>query len=155
MPILRIRNDHYCNMKLYELNCLLKSSLALEEIELIQRNIVSLIEKEGGFLIDEKKPFKKKIANLVSGGIENKERIAYLINLIFNLEPVKLEKLREGLSKENQIIRHLILIKKTPRILEKRSKLPKDFIQKDLETIKQDKTTLDQIEEKLEEILGK
>ena len=135
--------------KLYELNCLIQSN----EIGSFEENLRNFIQKENGILLENKPPVKKK--NTFFKDDRGKENSAFLMSLNFNLEADKLNGLKEIISQNNQVIRYLILNRRTPRVIKKRRIMPlTEFKEiKEVKELVRKKVDLDKIGEKLEEIL--
>ncbi len=133
-------------MKLYELTYLILPDVSEEDLKSVQEKINSLIQTEGGVLAEGNYPVKKE------GG--------YLVTLNFNLEPDRVSSLEKKLKSESKIIRYMILVKKLekkifisnkpPRLV----KPPSDKILQDKIPTEKTKVELNEIEKKLEEILG-
>ncbi len=144
-------------MKTYQLTCLISLKLSDEEMKKNLEKITSLIQEEEGILIGSKNPIKKKLAHPIK-----KEELAYLNCLDFNLSPEKLENLEKKLKSESQILRFLISIKKEEKINiqpEKTSFKADVFSPETKKSLKtaspeEEKVELEEIEQKLEEILG-
>lgn len=138
-------------IKLYELNCLIQSN----EIDSFQEQLRNWFEKENGVLLEGKTSARKK--NTYFKDDEEKGGSAFLMNFNFNLETDKLNGLKEILSQNNQLIRYLILNKKAPRAVERRRIRIKPLTQlegkEEVKTAERKKVDLEQIGEKLEEIL--
>jgi len=133
-------------MKAYELTCLISSELSEEEAKNFQEKIVSLIQEEGGVLVEGKLPFKKKLAYPVK-----KQSQAYLAVINFQLLPEKLADLEKKIKAENQVLRYLVLVK--PPVRE--TKITRVFKRPEIEKPKKEKKVeLKEIEKKLEEILN-
>lgn len=139
-------------MKLYELNCLARLNSPLTQIDDFQEKLRKLIENEEG-IFESRPRVKKKIIYLKKGAAKEEGNSAYLISVNFILDPVRLEKLKENLSKENEIIRYLIVKKKPQVIKEKRRLIPLTSF-KEVKKEKRKKLELEEIGEKLEEILS-
>jgi small subunit ribosomal protein S6 len=141
-------------MKQYEIAYLISSELSEEEARTFQNKITSLVKEEGGILDEARNPLRKKLAYPIK-----KQAQAYLAFFNFQLNPDALANIEKKLKAENQILRHLILIKKPLKPVKERvRKLKtqpegvgfeenKDYIEKEK------KVELKEIEEKLEEIL--
>lgn len=126
-------------MRYYELAYLISSKVNQQELQEIQERVIGKIKELEGILDEENPALKRNLAYEIKG-----EKAAFLVSLIFFLEPEKISKLKERIEKEDKILRYLIIQKKAPKekLLEvKRPKKPK-------------KVELEKIEEKLEEILG-
>ncbi len=134
-------------MKNYELTCLISSEISETEAQQLQNQIATLIQSEAGILLEEKLPFRKKLAYPVK-----KQSQAYLSVLVFQLEPEKLKNLEKKLKEISQILRYLILIKH-PVKEDKITSFARKTKSKKPE--KEKKVDLKDIEKKLEEILEK
>jgi len=132
-------------MKNYEITYLISSEIAEEEIQRAQSQLVSSIQGEGGLLLEEKTPFRKKLAYPVK-----KQSQAYLGFLVFQLEPEKLKNLEKKIKEINQILRYLLLIK-----LPKKEQKTTAFAKKPraLKAEKEKKVDIEEIGKKLDEIL--
>lgn len=134
-------------MRFYELTSLFSSKLSEEEIKNLSEKITSFIREEGGILDKLSAPLRKKLAYPIK-----KEREAYLLSLEFYLDPQKLENLEKKLKEESEIIRFLLINKKVQKEMKKPQKLLETTPK--IETPKEEKVDIKEIEEKLEEILG-
>jgi len=133
-------------MKLYELTYLISPEVSEEELKDTQEKINSLIQKEAGVLNEVQIPIKKKLVK----GIK-KQREVFLTNLSFYSEPDKLGSLERQLKAEKKILRYLILARPKTKVA-KAEKRPSKVIPKI--PVKEKKVELEEIEKKLEEILG-
>jgi small subunit ribosomal protein S6 len=131
-------------MRYYELTYLISPELSEKEIEELQKKISSLIEAEGGKVEKFNKPAKRKLRYPIK-----KKEEGYLATLYFYCLPQKLANLDEKFKKDSSILRYLILTKKTPKKEVKALK-----IEKKAEIKKEKKVKLEEIDKKLEEILG-
>ncbi|PIP25128.1 MAG: hypothetical protein COX34_00360 [Candidatus Nealsonbacteria bacterium CG23_combo_of_CG06-09_8_20_14_all_36_12] len=134
-------------MRFYELTSLISSKLSEEEARKISEKINSFIQKEEGILDKEANPLKLKLALPIK-----KERQAYLLTLNFYLDLGKLENLEKKLKSTPEILRFLVQRKK----LEIAKILPEKPLLKIKKPLKprEEKVELEEIEKKLEEILG-
>lgn len=133
-------------MKYYELTYLISPHLSTEEAKAFSEKINSLIEKEGGILSELKNPTQQKLAYPIK-----KEVRAYLSSLTFHLLPEKLENLKMKLKTLPEILRFLLFTKKVAKVeIPAKKIVPK--IKMPLK--KEKKVELEEIEKKLEEILG-
>lgn len=141
-------------MKFYELTYLISQKLAIEEAKKFSEEITSFV-RERGTLVEEKNPIKRKLSYPIK-----KEGQGYLASLTFYSEPEKLEDLTKKLDLESQVLRYIILTKKMPEKQKVSKKLPKigkleTFVpSSDRVKPKKEKVELEEIEKKLEEILG-
>jgi small subunit ribosomal protein S6 len=131
-------------MKYYELIYLISPDLSEPEIKNIQEKISSLIQNKEGLLDVSTTPEKTNLSYLIKKGVQ-----AYLASLSFYLKPEKINELEREIKSEKQIIRFLISTKKELKV----DKTPKRSIVKKPE--KEKKAELKDIEQKLDEILGK
>lgn len=131
-------------MKLYEFTYLIYPNLSREEINSLEDRINSFIKEGKGTIVKSSSVVKKTLAYPIK-----KIREAFLANLIFNLESEKVESLEKKIKSEKRIIRYLLLKKKvskkiiTPYRLRVKTKIKT-----------KPKVELEEIEKKLEEILG-
>lgn len=144
-------------MKYYELNYLISPNLSQEELKTFQEKIEKSIQEEGGILAEIKNPTKRNFFPSVKTKFQRTTETAYFITLKFNLVPEKLKNIEKKLKSESQVLRYLILNKKigkeAPPALKTFSKMP-DVHKPKFEKTKKEKAKLEEIEEKLEEILG-
>ena len=145
-------------MNHYELTYLAASGASEEEIKKIQEKINSFAQEKGGVFGDQTFPLRKGLAYPIK-----KETEAYLCSATFQLNPEYVSELEKILKAESRILRHLILVKKPSQIRAEKTekfriRLP---LRKQGETAKQPlartqekKVELEEIEKKLEEILG-
>jgi len=132
-------------MKNYEITHLISSEIPEEEVKQAQSRLVYLIQSEGGLVLEEKIPFRKKLAYPV-----RKQSQAYLSFLVFQMEPEKLKDLEKKIKEISQILRYLLLIK-LPKKERKTSAFTKKL--KTLKSEKEKKVDIEEIGKKLDEIL--
>lgn len=125
-------------MRFYEINFLISPDLSHEELNFFQEKVVSFIQEEKGILFEQEKSTKKILAY---------PNTAYLITIKFQLNPGNLENLKKRMQAEGQILRFLILTKKLQKRVRVSIKTPRLVKPKP-------KVELEEIEKKLEEILG-
>ncbi len=131
-------------MKNYELTYLIKPDIFETEIKSLTEKISAFI-KEQGKIIKTSEPNKKNL------GYQIKDRAeALLVSLDFSLNPENIKKLEEMLKKENQVIRHIIVIKKKVREITPRIKPIELLVEKPQGS---KKVELKEIDKKIEEIL--
>ena len=133
-------------MKPYELTYLISAENTDQEAKETQTNIISLIQKEEGVLVEEKPFFKKKLAYPV-----RKQEQAYLATIFFKVLPEKIEVLEKFLKQDKNILRYLILIKMPAKRTRPSRSLNKPGL---IKPKKEKKVDLDKIGQKLEEILN-
>jgi len=127
-------------MKSYELTYIISPKLTESEAQKFSEEIIDWIKKEGGILSDTHNPLKRRLAYQIK-----KEAEGFLASLGFYFNPEKLVNLTEKVKSETKILRSLIITKE----LAKKTESPKM-----LETKKEEKVAIEDIEKKLEEILG-
>lgn len=131
-------------MQRYELTYLISDEIPEEEVKSLQNKVTSLIQEEGGFLDKENVFLRRKLAYPIKGRTQ-----AYLTVSDFQLNPEKLADFEKKLKETAQIIRYLILIKKSPRPMKISPR-----VRKPKEVTEEKKVELKEIEQKLEEILN-
>jgi ribosomal protein S6 len=136
-------------MRNYELTYLLPLELYEEEAKDFSQKIISFLQNEGGILIEEVAPLRRKLAYPVKGQIQ-----AYLVTLNFQLDPEKLTDLEKKLKSEKQILRYLVFIKKLRKETRKpRLRRPKVVISRKIPAHPEEKKVeLKDIDKKLDEI---
>ncbi len=149
-------------MKSYELTYLISGEIPEEEAKTIQNKIASLIQKEEGVLGRVSTLLRKKLAYPIKKpavhthtAIPTPQTQAYLVVLDFQLNPENLANLEKELKQDSQILRYLILSKKTAEVVSKKIEItkPRRYIKKPKEATLEKKVELKEIEKKLEEIL--
>lgn len=131
-------------MKYYELTFLISPELSEENLKSLQEKIHSFIQEEGGILDEVKKPIKKKLGYPIK-----KKSLAYFSYIVFQILPEKLANLEKKLRSQSEIIRYMICTKK-----EEKAILPVSAKEKRPSLKPKPKVELEEIEKKLEEILG-
>ena len=130
--------------KHYELTYLISPDLNDEELKSLREKINSFVAEATGISIKESAFLKKELAFPIK-----KINRAYLNILDFQLNPEKLESFEKNLKTLSQILRYLILIKRKPETREFFGKR-----QRSVRRIEPPKVEMEEIEKKLEEILG-
>lgn len=133
-------------MKLYEISYLISAKLTEEKAKNLSEKLITSIQEIGGILAEIKNPNKRKLAYPIK-----KENEGYLTSLNFYLDPESLANLEGKLATDSQILRYIILTKKILKKAEVPKELPK--IKKIMKPEKE-KVELEELEKKLEEILG-
>lgn len=124
-------------MKYYQLAYLLSPQLNTQELQEIEKEITSYIEKEG--ILDKvENPLKRNLFYPIK-----KFKEAFLGSIYFFLEPAKLKDFEKKIKKEERILRFLITVEKSPKELPKEKKIRKPK-----------KVEIEDLDKKLEEILG-
>lgn len=93
-------------MNNYELTYINSSELTQEEVETIAKEIESFIQKNEGVVLRRENPVPK----MLSYSIKNKNSV-FFNTLIFQLEPEKINELKEKIEKNEKIIRHILVTK--------------------------------------------
>ncbi len=156
-------------MEKYELTYLMNPDLDNEHIDSLEETVKNHIQTENGSLNNiPKKPIKKVLGYLIKN---NKTAMLSIVN--FSLLSNKIEKLKNKLSSEKEILRFILTTKKSSPKLKKIKPLKKKIVffnakNKIVPTLrkypdskikpqteKEKKVELKEIDKKLEEILGK
>ncbi len=130
-------------MQLYEATYLIDPDLASEGVKSLQEKIKTWIEEEKGSLTKAHHPMQKELAYPIK-----KKNTAFMASLTFDLSPLNLQNIEKKMKEESAILRYLILKKEPEKLTGKAAprrrstRLPKA------------KVELEEIEKKLEEILG-
>lgn len=144
-------------MKNYELSYLIPPESTTEETEALNARITSFIQKEGGLILKSGTPVSKFLGYTIK-----KHRAALWVNIEFSAEPEKIAPIDSYVKKEAKVLRYLLVIKKPRRKIkerrEKKEQIPALEAVKVESVIKPEKfdkkIDLDDIDEKLDEILG-
>lgn len=136
-------------MKYYELAYLISPLLTEEEAKTFHSNILSFIQKEEGILGTENILTRKLLAYPIK-----KQTQAHFAVLSFQMNQEKIANLDKKLKSESQVMRHLIIITKKPRLISKpEGVIPISRKAEKIAPKKEKKVELQEIEKKLEEIL--
>jgi ribosomal protein S6 len=123
-------------VRYYQLAYLLSPELKKEEIESIQNDLTSFLEKEG--VLDKvETPLKRTLFYPIK-----KKTEAFLGAIYFYLESEKIKDLEKKLKGEEKILRYLIVTEKAPKKIKIEKKVKKP-----------EKVELEEIEKKIEELL--
>jgi ribosomal protein S6 len=123
-------------IRYYQLAYLLSPELKKEEIESIQNDLTSFLEKEG--VLDKvETPLKRTLFYPIK-----KKTEAFLGAIYFYLESEKIKDLEKKLKEEEKILRYLIVTEKAPKKIKIEKKVKKP-----------EKVELEEIEKKIEELL--
>ncbi len=129
-------------MQLYEATYLIDPNLSNEDVKSIQEKMKSWVEEEKGSLTKAHPPVQKELAYPIK-----KKTTAFMASLTFDLAPLNLQNVEKKIKEEPAILRYLILKKEPEKLTGKaaprrRPRPPRA------------KVELEEIEKKLEEILG-
>jgi len=150
-------------MRTYELAFIINPEITLEEAKIKAKEIESLVQKKEGEILKHTDPNVKTLAYPIK-----KNASGFLGILEFKIEPEKTKEIQAALSKDEKIIRQMLLTKKPAKaVKEKRGKTKPNKIftveRGTDETLKEEsgktpskkeKIELKDIEEKLDELLG-
>jgi small subunit ribosomal protein S6 len=150
-------------MKKYELSSLVSSQLADEAAKAFLEKVSSLITAEGGEFVESKSPTRKRLGYPIKH-----ERQAWFSVINFEMEPEKLEGLKNQLKDLPEILRFMVVNQKPVSeametidelIKEPGIKTETEPTQKIIEELptkqtKEEKVELEDIDKKLQEILG-
>ena len=151
-------------MKTYELTYIISSEITSEEAGAMAKEVNSLIESKEGTILRSENPVAKTLSYPIK-----KFGSGYFVVLEFSAEPEKIKELGEKLKNDKKILRHLVIIKRHARIKRERKGVRKLIFSNEAETKngtadknlraeaaeeKGKKIELEEIEKKLDEILG-
>jgi len=154
-------------MKTYELTYIISPEITLEEAGAKAKEIEALVQKEGGSVLKQLNPSAKVLSYPVK-----KHASGFLGVLEFQLEPEKLLEVKNALSKDVKISRHMITIKKPANLkksatrrslrikpapvfeIEKKPEIKERKPSSAKATEGKEKVELKDIEQTLDEILG-
>jgi len=130
-------------MKSYQLTYLLSPDLTQEQIQNLITRIQSLLQEQGGILIET-----QKNQTIDLGDEIKKKKKAFLNNIKFQLDSDKIQNFKKELKKLTEILRFMILVSLP-------SKQALSPIKKSIRKLsKEKKVELKDIEEKLSLLLG-
>jgi small subunit ribosomal protein S6 len=141
-------------MKQYELSYLISPELSELEINDLSQKVVGFIEEEKGKIDKKGEPIKKKLGYPIKTKKE-----AFLVCLDFSSDPEKITDLEKKIRTENQILRHIVIIKEKIKEIpfKHRFKPMTDLTETGQPTVghpKSEKVELKEIDKKIEEILN-
>jgi ribosomal protein S6 len=149
-------------MKVYELTYIISPEISAGEAEAKAKDIDTFLQSKEGVIIRAENPALKTLSYPIK-----KQSSGFFGVLEFQIEPEKLNEVKEKLEKDSKILRHIIIIKKPVKEQkERRTRKPlptrevkiaikeSSFAKKDWEAKPEKKVELKEIEKKLDEILG-
>lgn len=150
-------------MKTYELTYIISSEISGEEAKVKIEEMNSFIQSKEGVILRADNPIAKTLSYPIK-----KLGSGYLAVLEFQIEPEKISELKEKLEKDGKILRHVIIIKNPARIRKERGSARKPLFSAETrpagdkntamaeseEKKSSKKVELEDIEKKLDEILG-
>jgi len=137
--------------KIYELTCLISPDSSEKDLKNLIQGIKNFIANEKGVLKKETNPVKQELGYPIK---EKNE--AFLVNFTIELNPESLERLEKDLKEKKEILRYIILVRKSEKEIPiKTKKKPEELIvdKKEEEIKRPEKIELEKIDEKIEEIL--
>jgi ribosomal protein S6 len=129
-------------MKPYEIAYLIVPSFTTEEATTYHEEVKKIIEKNSGVLGNEQLPTKKVLAYPIKKSTE-----AYLASINFENEEENILKINDLVKNEKNILRFLLISKKTNK------KDATDAPRRKRKSLKPEKASLKEIDEKIDEIL--
>ena len=148
-----------CSMKYYELTYLASPDLSEENLNNLKEKIISLLQERSGVLNEIKNPVKTTLRYPIK-----KKKTAFLVTLNFCFNAEKMSNFEKNLKSVPEILRYLILTgvtsgkpPQTPFFQQKERSLEQKRIRRvpfRTGRQKEPKVELEEIEKKLEEILG-
>jgi|SRR3989338_5230787 len=142
-------------MQRYEISYLIPIESSEEERKSLSERVISSIQQNGGILEDTRQPIMQNLAHPIK-----KAASAFLVSLNFLIVPEKIAEIEGKLKSEPSIIRYFLAIKKSVKAGKKAPRrLPKSFAPAAKEPVAEaaagkEKVELQEIDKKLEEILG-
>ena len=132
-------------MKLYELNYLTSPDISEEESKSLSEKLSSLIQEGGGAIQEARPALRQNLSKPIRG------RFFVLMTTVnFMAAPEKMGEIEKKIALESEILRHSI----TVRLIKAGGKAPRRLIKK-LQTVRETpRVELEEIDKKLEEILG-
>lgn len=97
-------------MKIYELTYIIPSESAMDEAEDIAKKIEPFIQENEGSILKREGPISKVLAYPIKS-----KGSGFFYILEFQMNPEKINELKEKIEKEPKIIRHMLLVKKPGR----------------------------------------
>ena len=128
-------------MKPYELTYLIIPSFTSEEAGVFHEGIKKIISKNGGSLGSEQVPTRKTLAYPIKKSTEG-----YLSSIDFDAKPEDAKKVSEEIKKEKDILRHILIGKQFGKKIDEEPRRKR-------KSLKPEKATLQEIDEKIDEIL--
>lgn len=95
-------------MKNYELTYIISSDITIEEADAKAKEIELLIQEKGGVIIKSEKPTAKTLSYQIK-----KFGSGFFVVVNFQAIPDTINEIKENIIKKDKIIRYIILIKKT------------------------------------------
>lgn len=147
-------------MKIYELTYIISPDITSEEAEAKAREIEALIKRSEGSVISQSNPTAKTLSYPI------KSRASGFFGILeFQIEPEKLAEIKESVSKDGKITRHMMVVKNPVKIKKGRRTRPAPSFQPDVKAEEnnppsakasegKEKVELKDIEQRLDEILG-
>lgn len=131
-------------MKPYELTYLISPELTQKKARDFHQSLISFIQDQGGILDSNQGPTTTELSYL----IKEKSK-AYLATIDFHLKTEKLPSINQKVKSKPEVLRHLLVAKKTEKAPVKRPAAQRRKGKK-----KKEKVELKEIDKKLKEILG-
>jgi small subunit ribosomal protein S6 len=127
-------------MKNYELAYLANPDLSEEEVDSLSKKITDFVVSEGGSVIKVHKPEKRRLGYEI-----DKKKEGFLVSIEVSLEANKAIVLKKMVGEEKSILRDLLVIKPEEKIYPEETP--------ELKEVKTKKADLENIDEKIDEIL--
>lgn len=134
-------------MKHYELNYLALPNLSQEELQELQTLIENNIQENNGSIVGTKKTIKRSLPHRIKSKESGRLDTANLSSLTFTAETDKIKAIELKLKEDKRILRYFILNKS-----ENSHKLS-SLARSGKQIKKQEKVSLEKLDEKLDEIL--
>ncbi len=136
-------------MDYYELTILASPDLTEEELNKLKESAISVLQEEGGVVSESNSPSKKTLGAQIKG-----KNIAFLLVFSFSSPSEQIKSLEEKLRKLPEIMRFLLVKRPAPgKEMRKSPRRIREAVPK-IEAEKKPKVEFEEIEKKLDEILG-
>lgn len=143
-------------MKTYELTYIITSANASQEAEKTITEVASFIQGKEGMILHSHKTTPQTLSYTIK-----KQHSGYFATEVFQIAEEKISPLREMLSGQKDILRHIILIKKPQKEVKNRrirrpiaQDISSDFVKVAEDKKKGEKVQMEEIDKKLDEILS-
>lgn len=107
-------------MKTYELTYIISSANGKEKTDVLAKELEVFVQSKEGVILKSENTQAQTLAYPI-----NKQGSGYFTTLEFQIEEDKIKEIKEKLEKDNQILRHFIMIKKPiKKMKERRTRKP-------------------------------
>ncbi len=135
-------------VKNYELTFLISPDLTEEEASKVQKTLASFIQEKEGTLINENSPVMRNLGYAVKDKLQ-----AYIADLEFSLNQSFITEINKKVKENESVIRYILFKKEKVSDKKQKRRQPKEEPQKTEKKAPQ-KTSLGDIDKKIDEILN-